>query len=159
LSEQIEEIKQGGAQGREMSEQLMRMAAEQEQLRRELQQMQQQTMDGELRQEIQEIMDQMEQNEIDLVNKNLSDVLIERQKDITTRLLDAENAMREDETDEERQGEQAKDREKPQPKIFEEYLKAKEKEIELLRTIPPKLNPYYRNEVNEYFKRLNTDLN
>jgi hypothetical protein len=159
LSEQIEEIKKGGMKGRELSEELMRMAAEQEQLRRAMQEMQEQTMDGELSREIQEIMEQMEQNETDLVNKNLSDVLIERQNDLNTRLLDAENAMREQETEEEREGEQAKEREKTQPKIFEEYLKAKEKEVEFLRTIPPKLNSYYRMEVNEYFKRLNKDLN
>ncbi len=159
LSEQINEIKKSGAKGRELSEELMRMAAEQEQLRRALQEMQGQTMDGELSREIQEVMEQMEQNEVDLVNKNLSDVLIERQSELNTRLLEAENAMREQETEEEREGEQAKEREKTQPKIFEEYLKAKEKEVELLRTIPPKLNPYYRTEVNEYFKRLNKDLN
>lgn len=159
LSEQIDEIKKSGMQGRELSEELMRMAAEQEQVRRALQEMQEQTMDGELSREIQEIMEQMEQNEVDLVNKNLSDVLIERQAELRTRLLDAENAMREQETEEEREGEQAKEREKSQPKIFEEYLKAKEREVELLRTIPPKLNPYYRTEVNEYFRRLNKDMN
>jgi hypothetical protein len=159
LSEQIDDLKKSGTKGRELSEELMRMAAEQEQLRRALQEMQGQTMDGELSREIQEVMEQMEQNEVDLVNKNLSDVLIERQSELTTRLLEAENAMREQETEEEREGEQAKEREKLQPQIFEEYLKAKEKEIELLRTIPAKLNRYYRTEVNEYFKRLNKDLN
>jgi hypothetical protein len=30
----------------------------------------------------------------------------------------------------------------------------KEQEIELLRTVPPKLFPYYKKEVSEYFKRL-----
>jgi hypothetical protein len=155
LSEQIEELKQSGTQGRELSEQLSKMAAEQEQLRRMMQEMSEQTIDGDLAQEIREIMEQMEQNELDLVNKNLSDQLIERQNEINTRLLKAENAMREKENEEEREGEQAKSFEKPAPKIFEEYLKTKEKEIELLRTIPPRLTPYYRMEVNEYFKRIN----
>jgi hypothetical protein len=39
---------------------------------------------------------------------------------------------------------------------FEEYLKLKEKEVELLKTVPPKLYPYYKKEVNEYFKRIGT---
>ena len=120
-----------------------------------MQEMQGQTMDKELAQEIQEIMKEMEQNEVDLVNKNIGEELLERQNPLNTRLLDAENAMREDQTDEERKGEEAGEYEKPTPKLFEEYLRAKEKEIELLRTIPPKLNPYYKNEVNEYFKRIN----
>ena len=155
LSEQINEIKKSGMEGRQLSEELAKMAAEQEKLRRMMQEMQGQTMDKGLAQEIQEIMEEMEQNEVDLVNKNIGDELIDRQNPLNTRLLDAENAMREDETDDERKGEEAGDYEKPAPKLFEEYLRAKEKEIELLRTIPPKLNPYYKNEVNEYFKRIN----
>ncbi len=155
LSEQINEIKKSGMEGRQLSEELAKMAAEQEKLRRMMQEMQGQTMDKELAQEIQEIMKEMEQNEVDLVNKNIGEELLERQNPLNTRLLDAENAMREDQTDEERKGEEAGEYEKPTPKLFEEYLRAKEKEIELLRTIPPKLNPYYKNEVNEYFKRIN----
>ena len=30
----------------------------------------------------------------------------------------------------------------------------KEKEVELLKTVPPKLYPYYTQEVGEYFKRI-----
>ena len=38
--------------------------------------------------------------------------------------------------------------------IIEDYFKLREQEIELLRTLPPKLFPYYKKEVNDYFKRL-----
>ena len=41
------------------------------------------------------------------------------------------------------------------PPEFEEYFKSKEREIELLKTIPVKLNPFYKKEVNKYFKRIN----
>ena len=71
-----------------------------------------------------------------------------------TRLLESEKSMREQELDQERKGETAKDYQKEIPKVFEEYLRLKEKEVELLKTVPPKLYPYYKNEVNEYFKRL-----
>ena len=75
-----------------------------------------------------------------------------------TRLLEAEKAQRERELDDERESQQAKEFERNIPEAFEEYIKAKEKEIELLKTVPPKLNPklnpYYKKEVNEYFKRL-----
>jgi len=71
-----------------------------------------------------------------------------------TRLLESERSMREQEMDEERKGETAKDYQKEIPKAFEDYLRLKEKEVELLKTVPPKLYPYYKIEVNEYFKRL-----
>ena len=96
----------------------------------------------------------MEQTEMDLVNKQLTDQLIQRQKEIMTRLLETEKSMREQDMDDERKGETAKDYEKEIPKAFEDYLRLKEKEVELLKTIPPKLYPYYKKEVSEYFKRM-----
>ena len=105
-----------------------------------------------------DIIKKMEESELDLVNKNLTQELIKRQDEILTRLLEAENAMREQELDQEREGETAKTVERTIPKVFDEYLKAKEREVELLKTIPPKLNPFYKNEVNEYFKRLETTI-
>jgi len=56
--------------------------------------------------------------------------------------------------DEERKGETAKDYNQELPKAIEDYLKMKEKEVELLKTMPPKLYPFYKKEVNDYFKRL-----
>jgi hypothetical protein len=97
----------------------------------------------------------MEQTEMDLVNKQLTDQLIKRQQDILTRMLETEKSMREQDMDEERKGETAKDYDKEIPKAFEEYLRLKEKEVELLKTVPPKLYPYYKKEVSEYFKRMN----
>jgi hypothetical protein len=38
-----------------------------------------------------------------------------------------------------------------------QYLESKlkkEKELELLKTIPPSLKPYYKNKVNEYFEQI-----
>ena len=32
--------------------------------------------------------------------------------------------------------------------------KAKEKEIDLIKTISPSLMPYYKQEVNEYFQKI-----
>lgn len=155
LNKKIEELKNSGKSGRQLSEELAEMAAEQERIRRALEEMQEkmkdegQTPGG-------EIPGKMEQTEMDLVNKQLTDQLIQRQKQILTRLLDAEKSMREQDMDDERKGETAKDYEKEIPKAFEEYLRLKEKEVELLKTVPPKLYPYYKREVNEYFKRMGT---
>jgi hypothetical protein len=64
--------------------------------------------------------------------------------------------MREQNQEEERKGETAKDYSQEMPRAFEEYLRLKEKELELLQTVPPELFPYYKKEVNEYFKRMGT---
>jgi hypothetical protein len=62
--------------------------------------------------------------------------------------------MRERDLDDEREAETAKSYENLVPKAFEDYFKLKEKEVELLKTVPIKLFPYYKKEVNEYFKRI-----
>ena len=56
--------------------------------------------------------------------------------------------------DEQRKSEQAKNYEQRNPPEFEEYKRLKLKEIELLRTVPPGLNGYYKKKVNEYFQAI-----
>ncbi|MDH4091691.1 MAG: DUF4175 domain-containing protein, partial [Cyclobacteriaceae bacterium] len=152
LNSKIQELKESGKSGRQLSEELAQMAAEQERIRKALQEMQDKMKDGKMPGG--DISSKMEQTEMDLVNKQLTDQLIRRQQDIVTRLLQAEKSAREQDMDDERKGETAKDYEKEIPKAFEDYLRLKEKEVELLKTIPPKLYPYYKKEVNEYFKRV-----
>jgi len=154
LNQQMEEIRKSGKSGRQLSEELARMAAEQERIRRALQELQEKMKQEGAQPQGNDIPSKMEQTELDLVNKQLTEQTIRRQKEIMTRLLESEKSMREQELDQERKGEAAKDYQKDIPKAFEEYLRLKEKEVELLKTVPPKLYPYYKNEVNEYFKRL-----
>ncbi len=154
LNQQMEEIKKSGKSGRQLSEDLAKMAAEQERIRRALQEMQDKMKQEGGRPMGNDLPAKMEQTELDLVNKQLTEQTIRRQKEIITRLLESEKSMREQEMDEERKGETANDYQKEIPKAFEEYLRLKEKEVELLKTVPPKLYPYYKKEVNEYFKRL-----
>ncbi len=153
LNRRTEEIMKNGKPGRAMSEELARLAMEQENIRRMLQEMQEslkkngQKPGGDLP-------SKMEENELDLVNKRLTNQLLQRQREILTRLLETEKSLREQNMDEERKGETAKEYENALPRSFEQYLRLKEKELELLKTVPPKLYPYYKREVNEYFKRL-----
>jgi hypothetical protein len=159
LNEQISELKKSGKQGKALSEELAKLAAGQEEIRRKLREEEEKlnNMDGN-GQKLGDIAGKMEQTEIDLVNKRLTEQLINRQEEILTRLLQAEDAMREQELDDEREAESARQLDRPIPPEFEDYLKLKEKEIELLRTVPPKLNPYYKKEVMEYFNRLETSF-
>ena len=155
LNDQIQKLKNGQKMGRQYSEDLARMAAEQERIRRALQE-----MSEKLKKEGgmgigNDIPSKMEQTEMDLVNKNITEQTIKRQSEILTRLLEAEKSMRERDQDQERKGESAKDHFKEIPPAFEEYLRLKEKEVELLKTLPPRLFPYYKKEVTDYFKRIN----
>jgi hypothetical protein len=157
LGEKINDLKKSGKSGRQLSEELAKMAAEQERIREMLREMENKMndgMNGSGEKTLKDIQDKMEQSELDLVNKQLTNQLIQRQKEIVTRLLEAETAQKERELDDEREAQHSKNIERKIPAAFEEYIKAKEKEIELLKTVPPKLNPYYKKEVNEYFKRL-----
>lgn len=162
LSQKIQDLKKSGKSGRQLSEELAKLAAEQEMLRREMEKQgskpgldpngeKEGGKDGNL----QKLIKQMKENEEDLVNKRLDNELIRRQQDIITRMLEAENAQRERELDEQREAESPDNIGRKLPPEFEEYFKSKEREIELLKTIPVKLNPFYKKEVNKYFKRIN----
>lgn len=166
LSEQIQQLKSGEKSGRELSEELAKLAAEQAELRRQLEEMQNQLGSQPLDQngengngsqagdKLGKAIEQMEQNEIDLVNKRITQELIDRQQEILTRMLEAEESMREQKESPEREGETASPTQRKLPPAIEEYLKAKKEEIELLKTIPLDLNPFYKKEVNDYFRRL-----
>ena len=157
LNQKIEELKKSGKTGRPLSEELANLAAEQERLRQLLEEINQKSK-GEFGGEggLDKIIDKMEETEKDLVNKNITTETIKRQKEILTRLLEAEDALRVRELDDEREAEKAKQYQRQIPKEFEEYIKTKEEEIELLKTVPVKLNPYYKKEVNDYFQRINS---
>ncbi len=154
LNQKIEDLKKGGKGGRQLSEEVAEMAAEQERIRRALQEMQERLKQEGGKIPGNDLPGKMEQTEMDLVNKQITEQTIRRQKEILTRLLETEKSMREQNQDQERKGETAKDYNKEIPRAFEEYLRLKEKEVELLKTVPPKLYPYYKKEVNEYFKRV-----
>ena len=144
----------GGSSG--MSEELARLAAQQEALRNELQKLSnQENKDGQgSLGNLDKLAKQMEETEKDLVNKRLTQETLNRQEEILTRLLESEKAEREREQDEKRQSNEGQDNLNKNTGQFEEYKKLKMKEVELLKTIPPGLNAFYKNLVNYYFQTL-----
>ncbi len=157
LNKKIEELKRSGKNGRSLSEELAKLAAEQEKIRRRLSKEKgklEQINEGKAGNKLGEIIEKMEETELDLVNKQITKETIERQKEILTRLLKSEDALREQEMDKKRKGETAKEKRRDIPPEFEEYIKLKKQEIELLKTVPIKLNQFYKQEVNKYFLRL-----
>ncbi len=154
LSQQIKDLQKSGKSGRQLSEELANLASQQERLRNALENFETGLDGNKLGEKIDQLINQMEENEWDLINKSITDETVQRQQDILTRLLEAENSVQERGEDEERKARTALDYDLSIPESLNDYLKAKEKEIELLRTIPAKLNPYYKKETNKYFKKI-----
>lgn len=157
LNKKIEDLKKGGKSGKTLSEELAKLAAEQEALRNAMKELEKQGANpGKKGQngELGNISKMMEQSETDLVNKRLTEQTIQRQREILTRLLEAEKSAKERELDNKREAKTAQEVARNIPPSFEKYLKAKEKQTELLKTIPPALSPYYKQKVNEYFQNI-----
>ncbi len=148
--------KGGSGQGG-MSKELAEMAAKQAAIRQELKRMQDAIEDGGKEGSggsLQKISDMMEQTETDIVNKNITQETLRRQQDILTRLLESEKAEREREKDNKRESKVGRDNGYRNPEDFFEYNKQKEKEIELLRTLPPSFVPFYKNKTTQYFENI-----
>jgi hypothetical protein len=161
LGEDLSKLQGSQKSGRELSEELARLAAMQELIRRQME-MLKEAEDGKPGggaggEDLERAIQMMEQNEIDLVNKRIKQQLIARQQAIMTRMLEAEKAQREQSEKEEREAERANKVIREVPPEFEEYLKLKQKEIELLKSIPLDLNPFYKKEVSDYFRRISSD--
>lgn len=161
LNQQIQQMKQSGnnpsksndSRNSADSEGFARMAAQQEAIRRMMEQYQGQMKEQGMgnSKEMQEMMEQMEKTETELVNKIITQQTIDRLKDIETRLLKHEKAELIREQEEKRESKEGKDINNRNPKDFLEYNKLQDKEIELLRTMPPNLRPFYKEKVNQYF--------
>jgi hypothetical protein len=144
-----------GQQGQGMSEQLAKMAAQQEALRRQMQQMMDKIKKEGGSNPGGNIAEMMEETERDIVNRQITQETMKRQQDIITKLLESEKAEREREQDEKRKSNEAKNQNLSNPTQFLEYKRLKEKELELLNTVSPSLTPYYKEKVNEYFNNVN----
>ena len=105
---------------------------------------------------VEQIAKEMEEIEKDIVNGELDQLTLDRQRDILTRLLQAENAERIRGEKEERESKTARENPRETPPSLEDYERRKAQEIELLRTVPADLTPYYKQKVNDYFNTLDS---
>ncbi len=135
------------------NESLARLAAQQAALKKQIRELSQSlNEDGSsMGNGLKEIIKELEKLENDVINNNINIETINRQKNIMVKMLEHEKAMREQEKDNKRESNEIKEQEYSNPNQFLEYKRKKEKEVELLKTIPPSLRPYYKNKVNDYF--------
>lgn len=147
----------GQSQHNQMSEQLAKMAREQQLIRQSLQQLNnEQSKDGGAGvKDADKISRQMEQTEKDIVNRKITDDVIKRQQEIHTRLLEAEKAEQEREQDKQRESNAGKDIPPGYIKALQDYQQAKGKQTEQIKTVSPELNLYYKQKIKSYFDQLN----
>jgi len=145
--------KEGGVkQGSSWSQELVRIAAQQEALKQMMQQMQQEG--GMNAGDMKNTLKMIEESQKDIVNRVLNEETIKRQQQILEKLLDFEKAEKERDTEQKRQATEAKNDNKRNLSQFIEYNMRKDKETELLKTVPPSFKSYYKNKVSEYFNNV-----
>lgn len=168
LNQQLESLKKSMEKGNKpgdgkggkgqpgMSKEIAQMAAKQAAIRKSLEKMQEQIGSGDEggSGNLKKLSEMMEQTETDLVNKSITNETMLRQQEILSRLLQSEKAEREREKEEKRESKEFTDEINRNPNSFLEYNRRKEREIELLQTLPPSFSPFYKNKVTEYFNKI-----
>nr|WP_315417357.1 DUF4175 family protein [uncultured Pedobacter sp.] len=153
--------KQGGNQGTvgkgQMSQEFGKMAQQQQMIRQALEKInREENKDGTGKMgNLNEAIKEMKQTESDLVNKRLQQETLNRQKELLTKLLEAEKAERDQEEDSKRESKAAKEFPPSYQKMVDQFKKQQQNGNDMLQKLPPSLNYYYKNKVAEYLKSLN----
>jgi len=149
----------GGQKGQGLmgtdSKQIAKMAAQQGEMRRALEKIRNEmNKDGKgLGNALNPLIKELEQQQKSLINKRLGDGLVERQQRILTRLLESEKALMERGLDEKRESKAGFSENNGNQIKFEQYNKQKLKQVELLRSVDPAYQKYYKDKATQYFLR------
>lgn len=165
LGKQLEQMRKDqqqqkkGEKSQNTSEEFARMAAEQEMLREGMQRMLEEMKKNGLTGDdgINQIIKDMEKLEEDLVNKRITGQTIERNRNIISRMLKAQNAQEEREKEEKRKSEEFKGTYEKRNISEIEYQENLKKQQEFLKKNPIEYQPFYRTKINEYFFKKNTE--
>lgn len=160
LGQQLKQLQQQQQQGGltpSQSEELARMAAEQEMIRQSMQQMlNEMKMNGQLGDDgMNQIIKDMEKLEEEIVNKRITNQTLERNRQIVSRMLESEKAQQKRDQDEKRKSNEYKgskfDRTIDEL-MYQQQLKNNQ---EFLKNNPIQYNPYYKSKINEYYLKKN----
>ncbi len=159
LNEQMKGMmgKKGKKKGEKLSNgqcrNLSKLSQKQESIRKQLQELRDEMSGGE-KGNVDKMIKQMEENEVDIVNNQITRETLKRQEEILSRLLEAEKAEREKEQEPKRESVEWKYELIEDNNSYSNYKKQKEKQLELLKTKPAQLSPFYKNKVTEYLNEL-----
>jgi hypothetical protein len=159
LNGKMQQLQKSGKSGRGLSEELSQMATQQAMIRQLLKKLEENAKGTETgkqqEKQVKELMDKMDETETDLVNKRVNPNTINRQNEILTRLLESEKAFKQQEEDPKRQAETAKSTKTSTPAFFDSTnSKLKNKQVEVLRSVNPSYNLFYKKEANQYLQKV-----
>jgi hypothetical protein len=135
------------------NKEISKMAAEQTAIRQRLEELRKElNKEGQGKgNQLNPLIKELEEQERDLINKRFSPEMVQRQKNILTRLLESEKALMERGFEEKRESKSGKNENYGNQIRFDEYNRQKLKQVELLHTVDPSYRKYYKDKANEYF--------
>jgi hypothetical protein len=160
LNDQLKEsMKKGkpkkgeGTKG-EDSKKLMEMSKKQEMIRLQLESIEKENgSDGDPKIN-NELKKEMKENEYDIINNNISKETLNRLDNIITKFLEAEKAEKEQGEDMKRESNEWIYDYINNSIELEKFKQNKKNQKELLKTAPVNLTPFYKQEVDKYFKNI-----
>jgi hypothetical protein len=135
------------------NKEIAKMAAEQTAIRQKLEQMRNElNKDGKgSGNKLSPLIKELEEQEKALINKRPNNDIINRQKEILTRLLESEKAIMERGFDEKRESKSGQNENNSNLIRFDEYNKQKLKQIEHIQSVDPSFSKYYKDKANQFF--------
>ncbi|MBK6340793.1 MAG: DUF4175 domain-containing protein [Bacteroidetes bacterium] len=160
LNEQLkkmqQEMKEGGKTPKQMGKGFAEAAQKQAEIREALRKLKEgMSQDEKNKSGIDKLMKEMDKTEEDLANRRLTQEMFERQQEILTKMLEFDDADRQQDQKDDRKSNSSPEINKKMPPAIEEYLKNKKSDIELYKALPPDLKPFYKNLVEKYYQSLN----
>lgn len=170
INRQIEEMKKGDGQGKRsgkskggketgdklLNQQIARMVMEQEALRNAVNEYLEKGEGGNenSNKSLQKMVQMMEETERDLLNRRVTAETLRRQKDIETRLLEAERAEQRRELEYNRSSVEGKNTNNGNFNPFLQYKKNTAGSIDLIKYSDPPVNKYYREKTDSYIVKI-----
>ena len=149
-------MKEGGKTPKQMGRGFAEAAQKQAEIREALRKLKEgMSQDEKNKSGIDKLMKEMDKTEEDLANRRLTQEMFERQQEILTKMLEFDDADRQQDQKDDRKSNSSPEINKKMPPAIEEYLKNKKSDIELYKALPPDLKPFYKNLVEKYYQSLN----
>lgn len=104
--------------------------------------------------ELKDAMDKMNETEKDLVNKRLYNEMLQRQRDIQVKLLESAKAEREQDEEQRRESERAKNIPPEAPLEFKQFIQNKKQNESQIQRTPVGLTPYFKSLAEKYFQSI-----
>ena len=144
--------------GESLSKKLMQLAQLQQEAKENLLKMRDELGNGKNKGDIDKLLDDMEKNNDDIIFNKISQKTIDRQNKILSRLLDFDEAEREQGEDDKRESLEWIMKNEIET-IDEEIYRQKKKNIseEILKRNNVKLNPFYKRINTDYFNKISKD--